>query len=98
MPDVEMMQETRATSDSSSSTQGTQPKEIAMGKDEHSQCSTPMTGLKGKSAASVEDSMQAADVVTLGHSNTVVSCPVRSGHEEESTEVEGKEHKEPTPS
>lgn len=57
-----------------------------------------MTGLKGKSAASVEDSMQAADVVTLGHSNTVVSCPVRSGHEEESTEVEGKEHKEPTPS
>jgi hypothetical protein len=96
MPDVEMMQETRATSDSSSSTQGTQPKEMAMGKDDQSQSSTPMTGFKGKSAASVEDSLQAA--VTPSHSNTVVSCSARSGHEEDKNGAEGVERKEPTPS
>jgi len=96
MPDAEMVQETRATSDSSSSTQGTQPKEMAMGKDDQSQSSTPMTGFKGKSAASVEDSLQAA--VTPSHSNTVVSCSARSGHEEDKNGVEGVERKEPTPS
>jgi hypothetical protein len=97
MPDVEIVQETRVTSDSSSSTQGTQPKEMAMGKDDQSQSSTPVTGLKGKSASSVEDSMMQAAVLPC-HSNTVVSCPARSGHEEEKNGVEGKERKEPTPS
>lgn len=55
-----------------------------------------MTGFKGKSAASVEDSLQAA--VTPSHSNTVVSCSARSGHEEDKNGAEGVERKEPTPS
>jgi hypothetical protein len=87
--------ETSVTFDSSSSTQGTQPKEIALNKDVTAESSTPMTGLKGNNAASVEDNMQATDDMPPCHSNTAVSCLARSGHEEERTEVSGKERKEP---